>query len=103
MTTYVYKSLTIPQWETFQKDKVFKGSPLDIQDGFIHMSTEEQLPRILKKFMSGEAEVVIARIDTQKLKNTLIFEANHPDGDRYPHLYGPLFLEAVKDIERRKP
>lgn len=103
MPHYVYKSLTIPQWDAFQKDKVFKGSPLDIQDGFIHMSREEQLPGVLQKFMSDEDEVVIAKIDTQKLKDTLIFEANRPGGDQYPHLYGTLSLDAVEGVERRKP
>ncbi len=38
----IFKILTLPQWEDFQKDKIFKGSEIDLDDGFIHLSFSNQ-------------------------------------------------------------
>ena len=35
---YIYKVLTLEQWGAFQRGKVFKGSPADLSDGYIHLS-----------------------------------------------------------------
>ena len=35
---YIYKALTGDQWDTFQADKIFKGSAVDLADGYIPVS-----------------------------------------------------------------
>ena len=84
------KVLTIEQWNKFQNEEVFLGSALDIKSGFIHLCTKQQLPIILTKFTSGEDEVVILQLNHKSLINDLVFEANKPHGDKYPHYYNCL-------------
>jgi uncharacterized protein (DUF952 family) len=38
---YVYKLLTTEQWNEMQEERVFKGSPVDLKDGYIHLSSKE--------------------------------------------------------------
>lgn len=39
---FAYKILTAEQYDQFKADGVFKGAPIDLQDGYIHMSTRDQ-------------------------------------------------------------
>ncbi|MEM7670386.1 MAG: DUF952 domain-containing protein, partial [Pseudomonadota bacterium] len=38
----IYKILTTDQWEALQRERVTKGAPVDMADGFIHFSTADQ-------------------------------------------------------------
>ena len=38
-----YKILTAAQWAQFQADGVFQGAPVDLADGYIHLSAADQL------------------------------------------------------------
>jgi uncharacterized protein (DUF952 family) len=55
MENRFFKILSPTQWKEFQKERVFLGSDLDQQDGFIHLSLQSQWQRIWQKFFnSGE-------------------------------------------------
>lgn len=92
----LYKILTIKEWENFQREGNFSGSPLDKQDGFIHASTEDQYKRTIDKFFKDIRPLILVEIDPKLLpSNTLRFEANKPGGDKYPHIYGNIPLTAI--------
>lgn len=92
----IYKLLTPQEWELFQHNSRFVGSPMDVKDGFIHCSYEHQYPRIKEKFFNKQATLVLLEIDTQKLLDgQLKIESNHSGGNEYPHVYGTIPLGAV--------
>lgn len=94
----LYKILTPEEWAVFQQEKVFKGSPLDQRDNFIHLSLEHQYRPVLENFFKGVEAVVLIEIDPQLLAaNTLKIEANKPGGECFPHLYSTIPLSAVVD------
>lgn len=69
-------------------------------EGFIHFSTDRQLERTLNHFYRGVAEVLVLVVDENLLAAPLQYDENTaPDGalDHFPHLYGPLNLDAVID------
>jgi uncharacterized protein (DUF952 family) len=72
----------------------FAGAADDVAEGFIHMSTAEQLDRTLRKHFAGNNEVCIAAIDLEALGDRVRWEPSK-GGQLYPHLYGPLPLDAV--------
>ena len=43
---FAYKILTRAQFDQLKADGVFHGAPVDLQDGYIHMSTREQAAEI---------------------------------------------------------
>jgi len=92
----IFKILTPIEWENFQKEKIFLGSPIDLQDGFIHCSFENQYRGVLERYFAGQRPLVLLTIDSSRiLENVLKVEANAPGGLKYPHIYAPLPLSAV--------
>ena len=43
MHTTIYKIVTDAAWREAERDGVFRGAPIDLQDGFIHFSTAGQV------------------------------------------------------------
>jgi len=96
----LFKILTPEEWEKFQQDRVFRGSTLDLKDGFIHMSYAEQYPQILKKFFKDRRPLILVKLNAKLLKpGALKVESNRPGGDKYPHIYGEIPFEAVLSHE----
>ncbi len=85
------------EWEALQRDGAFAGSPDDVRDGFIHLSTEAQLAGTLEKHFAGEDGLVIAEVLVPPGDPALRFEPAR-DGQPFPHLYRPL---ARSECRRR--
>lgn len=92
----LYKILTPDEWDKFQQDKVFKGSALDVKSGFIHIAFVDQYPPILEKFFKDQRPLILVKVNAKLLKpGTLKIEPNKPGGEKFPHIYGEIPLEAV--------
>ena len=89
-----FKILTADQWAQFQADGVFHGAPVDLADGYIHLSAADQLQGTLGKYFAGQAGLVIAEVDLAALGDTVKWEAAR-GGALFPHIYGPLPMTAV--------
>lgn len=95
----VYKILRQFEWEEFNKNGDFVGSKDDIRDGFIHLATAEQVPRIVNKYFSKERPLFIVKFSNVNFLEQLIWEVSG-SGDLYPHLYSTRIL--VEDIDSYK-
>jgi beta-hydroxylase len=95
-----YKVLTAQQWAQFRADGVFHGAPVDLADGCIHLSAAAQLQGTLDKHFAGQVGLVVAEVDLAVLGNTVRWEVSR-GGARFPHVYGPLPLAAVRQVEER--
>ncbi|MDQ0763814.1 uncharacterized protein (DUF952 family) [Streptomyces canus] len=72
------------------------------EEGFIHCSTREQLPAVaafLYGSYDGPDELVLLVIDPARLSVPLEWEAPEPGAEEFPHIYGPIPVEAVVDVE----
>lgn len=92
--TTAYKVLTTPEMETLEHQRVFGGAPVDLADGFIHLSTADQLTGTVDKHFVGQTGLYIAAVDLAALGPSLKWEESR-GGQLFPHLYGPLLLETV--------
>lgn len=71
-------------------------------EGFIHCSTREQLPRIadfLYGGYDGPDELVVLVVDPARVGAPVKYESVEPGGEEFPHVYGPVPVEAVVDVE----
>ncbi len=68
--------------------------------GFVHLSTEEQWPRVRVAFYGDlDRELLLLEIDDSLLGDSLVWEAAGPgQQERFPHLYGPLPIAAVVSV-----
>ncbi|MEK6542181.1 MAG: DUF952 domain-containing protein [Pseudomonadota bacterium] len=94
MTNTAFKILTANQWAQFQVDGVFHGAPIDVADGYIHMSTADQCGETLAKHFAGQTGLIIAEIDLPGFGDALKWEVSR-GGALFPHLYAPLPMAAV--------
>jgi uncharacterized protein (DUF952 family) len=89
-----YKILTADQMDTLEHARVFLGAPIDLQDGYIHLSTAEQVVETLEKHFAGQTGLWLAAVDLAALGETVRWEPSR-GGQLFPHIYGPLPLDAV--------
>lgn len=89
----LYHITTKENWKKAQDQGFYDFCALKT-DGFIHLSTKEQYLQIANKFFKEKDNLVLLKIDSTKLKSRVLFEKG------FPHLYGPLNLEAVISMSR---
>lgn len=92
--TMAYKICTGNEWRQLQENRRFLGSPDDLRDGFVHLIGPGQVASTAFKFFAGRTDLVLLTIDPERLGAALRWEASR-SGTLYPHLYGPLPLDAV--------
>ncbi|WP_306338876.1 DUF952 domain-containing protein [Streptomyces sp. KL118A] len=76
------------------------------EEGFIHCSLPEQLPGVaafLYGNYEGPDELVVLTIDSARLTVPVRFEAPRPGGVEFPHIYGPLPVDAVVEVSPWSP
>lgn len=71
-------------------------------EGFIHASTLSQVLPVAAKYYKGQTGLVLLEIDPKQLTSELKWEAptggplpGVPEGDAFPHIHGPINLDAV--------
>ncbi len=97
MTDFVFKILTLTQWQEFQEKKIFYGSTHDLRDGFIHLATQTQYSEVISRYFAQELKVVLVKIKFDQ--NNMVFEKTS-NGEEFPHLYHrPLHFDEVIDFE----
>lgn len=96
--TTAYKILTAAQWAQFQADGVFHGAPVDLADGYIHLSAADQLQGTLTKHFAGQSGLVIAEVDLAALGECVEWEVSRGNA-LFPHIYGPLLMAAVLGVK----
>jgi uncharacterized protein (DUF952 family) len=89
-----YKVLTADQLASLERDGSFAGAAVDIADGYIHLSTAEQLTETVDKHFAGQRGLHVAAVDLDALGDAVKWEPSR-GGQLFPHLYAALPLDAV--------
>jgi len=95
MADLVYKIFTKDQWQSFLRDGVFRGAPVDLADGFIHFSAAHQVAATAAKHFTRVEGLVLASISIKDLSVAALKWEVSRGGDLFPHLYGVLDGKAV--------
>jgi uncharacterized protein (DUF952 family) len=94
MSEAIYKLVDPRVWADAMAAGVFKGVGVDIEDGYIHLSTAEQLPGTLEKWFSDFERLALIEIDTGHFGAELKWEKSR-GGALFPHLYDELPMISV--------
>ena len=90
-----YKVLTADQLAVLEHAGSFAGAPVDLADGYIHLSTAEQLAGTLDKHFAGQHDLQIVAVDLEALGEAVKWEESR-GGALFPHIYGvPLTLDVI--------
>ena len=90
----VYKVFRAGEFAAFEASGSSRGAPVDLADGYIHMSTAEQAPETLAKHFAGETGLYVLAVETDHLGDALRWEPSR-GGALFPHLYRELRAEDV--------
>ena len=89
-------------WEEAQQRGDYRTESLETE-GFIHCSTPSQVLPVAENFYKGQSGLILLGIESALLSSALKWEPPSggspppgvPEGDSFPHIYGPLNLDAV--------
>ncbi|WP_019156298.1 DUF952 domain-containing protein [Robertmurraya massiliosenegalensis] len=84
-------------WSKAQEGTVYSPSSLNT-DGFIHCSTKEQVLGVANFLFQGQEGLVLLCIDSKRVKAEVIYEDLYESGKLFPHIYGPLNIDAVERV-----
>jgi len=106
----IYHITTKAEWDTAQNVGEYRAPSLETQ-GFIHLSANgDQVQRVANAIYTGQSDLIVLCVDPTRLRQPLKHEppdltvpAEHYTGELFPHLYGPLNLDAVLDVVALPP
>ncbi len=88
-------------WLAAVQEGLYRADSL-LTEGFIHCSTPSQILEVANAFYRGQSGLVLLVIEPACLTSELRWEppadSHVRAGDLFPHIYGPLDLEAVADV-----
>lgn len=99
--TEAFKIIGRDDWAAFQPAGAYGGSEVDRADGYIHMSTADQLAETARRHYAERRDLVILTVDLTPLGEALKWEASR-GGALFPHLFADLPLTAVTQARAAK-
>ena len=92
-----YKVLTASQFAELEDYEAFAGAPVDLADGYIHLSTAAQLDETVARHFAGQTDLAVAAVDLAALGEAVRWEVSR-GGQLFPRL-GDAFFELA-DLAR---
>ena len=98
MPTPVFKILRADEWAAFEADGRFAGSADDLRDGFVHMSTADQVAGTRSRHFAGVPGLVLLTLEADAFGAALRWEPSR-GGAVFPHLYRPIERAEVVAVQ----
>ena len=103
MNDLIYHITSRAEWEQAQKIGRYEADSLAGQ-GFIHSSKAGQVLRVANSFYAGRPGLILLAIEPGKLTSPLKWEPGVDLATEvFPHIYGPINLEAVYNVLAFEP
>ena len=96
MNRLIYHLTSLDEWNTAQTRIEYQPSQFAV-DGFIHCSYLHQLLSVANRIFRGQKNLVVLVIESSKTNSKIIDENLEGGTELYPHLYGLLPINAVKE------
>lgn len=88
---------TSEEWRQAVEMGVYQAASLS-SEGFIHCSRPEQVLQVANTLFRGKAGLVLLCIDRNQVAAPIQDENLEGGEDRFPHIYGSLNLDAVRQV-----
>lgn len=97
----IYHIASEEKWNEAVQRGVYLNNSLEAE-GFIHASEIDQVVKVANFLFTGQEHLIILVIDKDKLIASVKYE-DPGNGELFPHIYGPLNLDAVIDVVKFEP
>ncbi len=93
----IYHLTTLAQWDRVKDEAEYRADSLD-REGFIHTSTAAQVEGSANRYYAGEPAIMVLKLNPSKINPPVKWEESSHSPDPFPHIFGPLNLNAVSDV-----
>lgn len=90
-----------PAWDTACATGRYEFSTRGLtlaEVGFVHCSLAHQIRGVAERFYADADDLVLLVVDADRVGAPVVFEAPTPGAEEFPHVYGPIPVEAVVDV-----
>jgi uncharacterized protein (DUF952 family) len=94
----IYHVTTKAEWDKAVTQGFYAAASLQ-SEGFIHASEEYQVAGVLQRYFKGKTDLVKLTIETTELTSPLQYDHSPSTNEAFPHIYGPINLDAVINVE----
>lgn len=94
----LYHVVPAQAWAKFDGEPIYAADSLE-SEGFIHLSGQHQVAGVLGRYYRNVPDLLLLHVDPAKLTHELKYE-EATNGERFPHVYGPINKDAVVEIEK---
>ena len=98
----IYHIASRTDWEAALATGSYRADSLASQ-GFIHASTQAQVLRTANRYYYGQRGLLLLSIDPSRVTAEIRYESAEGSQERFPHIYGPLALDAVVSVQAFEP
>jgi uncharacterized protein (DUF952 family) len=95
----IYHVTNVVDWEKARQAGCFVVPSLEAE-GFIHMSKAHQVAGVLDRYYKNQSDLLLLHVDEQKLTSELKYDWSPSIQEEFPHIYGPINLDAVVTVEK---
>ena len=95
--TFVYRIFKSSEYENFKNSNIFEGNEMDLESGFIHLSTKEQLKETISNYFKNDDNLIIVQLRSSDLANFLKWELA-TNNFKFPHFYNRLEFKWVNKV-----
>ena len=98
----IYHLALHDEWEAAAATGAYRRSTLGKsleEQGFIHCSFDSQVQATADLIYRGRSDVLLLTIDTSRLRSEVRVESVDGGTNRFPHIYGPLPVDAVVQVQ----
>jgi uncharacterized protein (DUF952 family) len=101
----IYHITSRKAWHEAQQRGDYRTASLETE-GFIHCSTGTQVLPVADKYYPSQRGLLVLMIDPERLTSELRWEPpaeeapppGVPEGEPFPHVYGPINLDALVKV-----
>ena len=98
----IFHITTKSQWDEALHRGWYEAPSLSTA-GFIHCSEPHQVIRVANSIFRNTDGLALMHIDTEKLESRVVYENLEGGTEKFPHVYGPINLQAVRNITSFPP
>ena len=104
--TVIYHIALAADWARARRDGQYttstRGRTL-AEEGFIHAATAAQVNQVADAYYRDAPDLVLLVIDTERVGSPIRYDPVPGQDQPYPHIYGPLNLDAVVETRSFAP
>src|SRR5215210_5703439 len=98
----IFHITTRAAWQRATAEGTYRTPGLP-DEGFIHCSTRDQVVQVANFRFRGQTGLALLAVNPDRVKAKILYEDLAGEGQKFPHIYGELNIDAVVEVAEFEP